>query len=315
MIYTVTLNPTLDRTMHFPRLVMGALNRATQVRTDLSGKGINVSVALRRFGVESVILSLRAGIYGRILFQGLREMGYTCHCVEVAGETRSNVTVIDMERGITTKLNEPGPTVAAEDIAAFEGQLRQHLEVGDLCVFSGSLPPGAPHDTYARLIAVAHERGAIAFLDTSSVALAAGCAARPDLIKPNAVEARELVGRPLERREQLVEGLAAMLELGPRRVLLTLGSRGAALADGATGKAPGMWLARPPEIRELSAVGAGDAALAGFLWAWGRGLDSAEGLRWAVAAGTATAMEDGTNIPSLERIQRVYEQVVVERLN
>jgi len=313
MIYTVTLNPTLDRTMHLPRLEVGGLNRASHSRTDWGGKGINVSVTLQRFGVDSVITGFWAGAYGRVLFEGLRATGLACDCVEVPGETRSNITVIDLERGATTKLNEPGPNVRAEDVEAFGQRLGQRVAAGDLCVFSGSLPPGAPEDTYARLIAAAQARGVRTALDTSGAALAAGCAARPDLVKPNVPEAAELVGERFTTRADLVNGLAAILALGPRRVLLSMGERGAAFADGVGGGLPAIWLAEPPPIRELSAVGAGDAALAGALWAWERGLGGAEMARWAVAAGTATAMEDGTAIPSLERIERVYARVRVER--
>jgi sugar/nucleoside kinase (ribokinase family) len=121
MIYTVTLNPTIDRTMVFPRLDVGELNRATQSRTDLSGKGVNVSVALRQLGLESTMIGIAAGVYGRLLLNGLRDMGYDCDFIEVAGETRSNVTVIDEARNETTKLNEPGPTVSAADLDALAG--------------------------------------------------------------------------------------------------------------------------------------------------------------------------------------------------
>ena len=314
MIYTVTLNPTLDRTMHLARLTVGELNRATHSRTDLSGKGINVSVALRRFGVQSVMMGFRAGVYGRILFQGLSEMGHTCDCVEVAGETRSNITVIDTAQGITTKLNEPGPTVTDRDINALAQRLRERVGRGDVCVFSGSLPPGAPVDTYQRLIEVVQERGTDAVLDTSGPALRAGCEAGPNLVKPNGIEAAELTGLAYDHDAQLAEGLAAILERGPQGVLLTMGSRGAALAERSPVGAPEMWLARPPEIRELSAVGAGDASLAGLLWARERGLCREECVRWAVAAGTATARADGSSIPSLAHMEEIYARVTTERL-
>jgi 1-phosphofructokinase len=310
MIYTVTLNPTIDRTMRFPRLVIGALNRATSSRCDLSGKGVNVSVVLRRLGVESVVMGLAGGLAGRVLVEGLRAQGHRCDFVEVAGETRSNVTVIDEATGVTTKLNEPGPTVTEADLQALEERLLGRLQPGDVCVFSGSLPPGAPEETYARFITQVHRRGGLAVLDTSDQALAAGCAARPEWIKPNQVEAEALIGRPLAAEGALVQDLRALLALGAQRVLLSLGSRGAAYADGTT-----MWLAEPPPIVEVSAVGAGDALLAAALWAWQRGLGAKEIVRWAVACGTAAALEDGTAMPSWERVQEMYGGVQVRPLN
>lgn len=309
MIYTVTLNPTIDRTMHFPALAVGKLNRATSSRTDLSGKGVNVSVALRRFQVETVLMGFIAGVYGRVLLEGLRSDGYTCDFVEVQGETRSNITVIDEATGVTTKLNEPGPTITEADLRALEERLTGRIQQGDLCVLSGSLPPGTPVDTYARLVTAVQNKGGWAALDTSGPTLAAGCHARPAFVKPNDEEASSLIETPLNTPAALVKGLEAILALGPRRVLLSLGKRGAAVASGEF-----VWLATPPPIAEVSAVGAGDALMAGGLWAWQQNLPIEEILRWATASGTATAMEDGTAIPPLERIQKVYEQVHVTRL-
>jgi len=310
MIYTITLNPSIDRTMHFARLAVGELNRAMRSRSDYSGKGINVSLALARFALPSVAMGFIAGAYGRVLRAGLEEMGLTCDLVEVAGETRSNITVIDAGTGVTTKLNEPGPTVTPADLAAFEARLVARLRPGDVCVMSGALPAGAPADTYARLIAAAHGAGALAVLDASGAALAAGCAAAPDLVKPNAVEARELVSIAPEgsgdASAAVTATLAALRRLGPARVLLSLGADGGALADG-----QGVYLATPPAITEVSAVGAGDTFLAGGLWAWLQGLPAAEIVRWAVAAGTAAALLDGTAIPERGRMATVYRDVVV----
>lgn len=313
MIYTITLNPTIDRTMRFPRLAVGELNRATRSRSDYSGKGINVSVALSRLGLDSVAMGFMAGAYGRVLVTGLAAMGLRCDFVEVAGETRSNVTVIDAATGATTKLNEPGPTVTEGDLAAFEARLVERLVPDDLCVMSGALPAGAPPNTYARLVAAVRRRGGVAVLDTSGAAMAAGCAAAPDVVKPNAVEAGELVGARLDGGLRTDGDIAACLDairrLGPGRVLLSLGALGGAYADGVAA-----YLAQPPAITEVSAVGAGDTFLAAGLWAWQQGLPPKEIARWAVAGGTAAAMRDGTVIPNRAQIEAVHRDVRVRAL-
>jgi len=323
MIYTVTLNPTIDRTMHFPRLVLGALNRAVRSRMDFSGKGVNVSMALRQFGLESVIMGIMAGASGRVFEESLRALGYTCDCIYVQGETRSNITVIDDATGVTTKLNEPGPRVTEDDLAVLERRLVSRVQEGDLCVFSGSLPPGAPPDTYARLIRAVRRRGAKAALDTSGEALRLGCAAGPEFLKPNEDEAVELLARPFQSNEDLIAGLKALLALGPQHILLSLGNRGAALAEGGSiqasfdplqskqGAKLVCWLAEPPEVTAVNPVGAGDALLAAGLWAWLQGLSAPEIVRWAVAAGTAAAMSDGSAMPTWTRIREVYEGVRV----
>jgi len=309
VIYTVTLNPSIDHTMRFSRLVAGRLNRAIASRADLGGKGVNVSRALRQLGVATVAMGFAAGMFGRALAEGLRRAGYVCDFVEVEGETRANVTVIDEATGATTKLNEPGPVVTGDDLRAFEERLLGRLSEGDTCIFSGSLPPGAPATTYARLIGAMRAKGVVAVLDTSGDALASGCEACPDWVKPNAVEAAQLVGMPFETPAEVFKGCRAILGLGPRKVLVSLGRRGAALADGQEA-----WLARAPAIVEASAVGAGDALLAGALWAWGEAMPPQEIVRWAVASGTAAAMERGTAMPAMRSIRQVYERVEVIRL-
>jgi len=309
VIITVTLNPSLDRTLHFPGLLIGALNRATSSRVDLSGKGVNVSMALREFGLESIMTGFVAGQSGRVLVEGLRAAGYACGLVEVSGETRSNITVIDDASDVTTKLNEPGPQVSEDDLAALEAWLLAQSGPGDLVILSGSLPRGLPDDTYARLVRVVAGQGACAVLDTSGEPLRQGCAARPDLVKPNAVEAAELIGSVPEPGDGLADSLRAMLRLGPRRVLLSLDRRGAACAG-----PDGAWYAEAPAISEVSAVGAGDALLSGTLWAALQGFAAHEALRWGVAAGTAAAMGQGSAMPPFALVRRVLEDVRVRPL-
>ncbi len=308
MIHTVTLNPSVDRTLHFESLALGAVNRATATRTDLSGKGVNVSLALRALGAPSVMTGFVAGASGRILVEGLRAQGHACAFLEVQGETRSNITVIDLATGTATKLNEPGPAVTPEDLARLEGHLLGLVRPGDICVFCGSLPVGAPVETYAQLIRALHAAGVRSALDASGPALKTGCAARPWLIKPNALEAQELLGRPLEEG-RWAEAIAAMRALGPERILLTLGARGLIWAAGEA-----LWWAEPPAIREVSNIGAGDAALAGALYAQEGSLPAPEVARWAAATGTAKALCDGTQMPPRALVEEIYAQVRVRRL-
>jgi len=312
VIYTVTLNPTLDRTLRFPELRVGELNRATSSRMDLSGKGVNVSMALRAMGIESVVMGICAGLSGRILVDGLRQAGYDCDFLEVEGETRSNITVIDEATGVTTKLNEPGPNVTEADLAGFQCRLTERVREGDLCVLSGSLPARAADDTYRRLVRALAVRGAIVVLDSSGEPLRLGCGARPFLVKPNVVEAGHLLGLDVPdggEIEDLPGALVRIRALGPERVLLSLDRRGAAYTDG-----EGVWFGAAPRVREMSAVGAGDALLSGALWAYLQGLPADEMVRWGVAAGTAAATVQGSAMPSWGLIERMYARMRVERI-
>ena len=308
MIYTVTLNPSVDRTLHVDELTVGGLNRATSVATHLAGKGVNVSVALQQLGVRSVLLGLAGGATGRQLAEGLAARGLSCAFCEVAGETRSNLTILEDGCGRTTKLNEPGPKVTEAELDQLMG-MADRVGTDDLCVLSGSLPPGVPAGSYARLARRMRERGAFVALDASGEPFRQALVARPHLIKPNVAEAGELLGCSLEGKAAWAEALQALHAMGAERVLLSLGPQGAAsYEDGLA------WWARPPGITEASAVGAGDALLAGWVYAWQRDLLPPERLRWAVASGTAAATLDGSAMPSRSLVEDVLAQVEVESL-
>lgn len=178
MIYTVTLNPSLDKTLFFPRLVLGELNRARRVRLDVGGKGFNVSRALLALGVPSVAMGFVAGVTGQYLRQGLVGLGIEADLVEVkgtctsgAGETRANLTVVDESTGQITKLNEAGPSVTNSDIERLLDRIRGRAQPGDLWVLSGHTPPGAPDDIYARIIRLVQQSGGRALLDGSGPSL------------------------------------------------------------------------------------------------------------------------------------------------
>lgn len=295
-IYTVTLNPALDREYQVPALAFGEVLRAAAVREDLGGKGFNVSRALLALGAPSVAVGFVGGHAGRRIAEGLSALGLATELVELAGgETRTNVTVVAPDRHV--KVNEPGPAVRPEEEARLVARVRALARAGDLWVLSGSLPPGARPELYAELVRILQGAGARALLDTSGPALRAGCAAAPFLVKPNAAEAQELTG--IDATTPAV-AIAAVHQLGPAHVLLTLGAEGALLSDGAR-----TWRATPPAIDERNPIGAGDALLAGVVFGLARGLALPEALRWGVAAGAAAASLPGTAVGDRELVERL----------
>ena len=312
MIITVTLNPTLDKTLSVPALRPGEVHRARFLRQDIGGKGINVSRALRALGVASIPIGFLGGATGRAMRDGLTAAGYDARFVEVPGETRQNLTLLDESTGVYTKINEPGPTISVEHIAALHALVDELASPGDLWALCGSLPPGAPGDLYADLIAAVQARGARAILDTSETALRLGLAARPAGIKPNSEEAAQALDQAVSSDEEHVAAVRGLCELlAPATppapvVCLTRGARGLLLASG--GK---LVMAEPPPVAARSPIGAGDATLAGLLWALLDGCDPTEMARRAVACGTATAMQEGTGVGPRALVDELRPQVKV----
>jgi len=306
MIVTVTLNPTLDKTLSVPKLQPGTVHRARILREDLGGKGINVSRALQALGTTSSLTGFMGGGTGQIMTSGLQAAGFDVHFVHVEGETRRNITLLDEASGQYTKINEPGPTVAPHHVAALQDQIDQMAHPGDLWAFCGSLPPGAPLDLYARLIQQVQERGGRALLDSSGAALREGIAVYPFAIKPNSEEASELLGSPLYSDEEHCSAARRLQTTGVPVVAMTCGAQGLILAMD-----DGTLRASPPPVPARSPVGAGDAALAGLLWAIADGCDALETARRVVACGTATAMQEGTGVGDRTLVEELLKQVQV----
>lgn len=307
MIITVTLNPSLDRSLTVPRITFGGVLRATGSRLDWGGKGFNVSRALQALGAESVAMGFIGGPTGQMLERGLGEMGIATDLVPIAGETRTNVVVAEAEGERYVKVNETGPAIHQEELAVFLERVGTRICPGDLWILSGSLPPGVPSGFYAQLVRLVQARGARALLDASGEPLRLGCGASPCLVKPNAVEAAEMTGRQIQTDNDALDATHVFLRHGVEYVALSLGARGLLLAAGQE-----VVRAAPPRVEARNPVGAGDALLAGLAWALERDLALEEMARWGVAAGTAAAMHEGVSTGTRAEVTALYDEVKTE---
>ena len=227
MIYTVTLNPALDKTVEIPHFTLDAVNRIAALRTDPGGKGINVSKVIAKLGGTSRAAGLLAGQTGRTLAAQLSALGLDCDfSYAEAGETRCNLMVIDPANHTNTDINEPGPTVTPAELDALLAKLTASLGIGDIVVLAGSLPAGAPRDTYRTWTAACKAAGAKVFLDADGDLLAEGLKAAPYLVKPNDHELSRLVGRELTGIEELHAAARRLLEAGVHKVVVSLGGKG-----------------------------------------------------------------------------------------
>jgi 1-phosphofructokinase len=279
MIVTLTANPSVDRTVEVDALVRGAVLRARSSHVDPGGKGVNLARALAANGRKTCAVLPAGGWEGEQLAALLAPQDVAVVLVPVTGSVRANVSVVEPD-GTVTKLNEPGPTLSAAEVEAVTAATVTAAAGADWVAASGSLPPGAPVDFYARLVERLRPTGVRVAVDSSGPPLAAALAARPDLVKPNREELAEVTGRRITTLGEAVAAAEQLRRRGPRTVLASLGADGALLVDRA-GAAHG----EAPVPRPRSAVGAGDALLAGFLAAGGSGPAAlTEALAWGAAA-------------------------------
>jgi 1-phosphofructokinase family hexose kinase len=306
MIYTLTLNPALDRELTVHELATDEVLRAERVRVDCGGKGFNVSRTLAALGQRSIALGLIGGATGERLRADLAASGVETDFLDVAGETRTNVTIVTADHGRQIKVNEPGPEVSLAEQSALLDKVSSLARAADWWVLSGSLPPGVDGSIYARLISIVQSAGAHALLDTSDEPLRSGCSAGPFLVKPNAREASRLTGVAVAGSEAARLAAARIHDLGVAVVAVSLGSAGAVLST-----REGTWVAEPPPVRARNSSGAGDALLAGLLWGFTRRQSPPEALRAAVACGAAAASLDGTSAPPLSVVESLARDVRV----
>jgi 1-phosphofructokinase len=279
VIVTLTLNPSLDRTVEVPYVTRGALIRASGGHVDPGGKGVNVARALLANGVAAHAVLPVGGRVGHLLVELLEAEGVAMTTVEVAVETRSNVTLSEPD-GIVTKVNETGNALTDADIERLIEAVVEVAAPGDWIVASGSLPPRVPPDVYRRLADRVATDGVRVAVDTSGPALVEALAARPALVKPNREELSEAVGWEVLNLADAFEAAEVLRRAGAGAVLASLGPDGAVLVDG-----DGAAHAESPVERRRSSVGAGDCLLAGFLAAGARGREAlATAVRWAAAA-------------------------------
>lgn len=300
MIITFTANPSLDRTAPLAGdLRVGRLNRLGHVYAVAAGKGVNVSVAVNAAGHPTGAIVPVDAVDP--LAEALRVRGVPTRMVPVGRRARTNLAIAHPD-GRVTRLHEPGEPLSPENQTALVSALLATLPGASWLALCGSLPPGSPVDWYVRLTERAHSVGVKVAVDAHGPALDAVAAAAPqtapDLLSPNVTELQQVTGRPIREALEagdLSEAIAAVEELRARgvpSVLATLGARGALLAC-----AGGLWHAQADAVDLVSVVGAGDAALAGFLLASVSGAAASTCVGRAVAYGTACVMLPGSEVP------------------
>ena len=308
-IYTITLNPALDKTVRVPNFAIDQVNRITWLRQDAGGKGINVSKVIAKLGGESTAIAVLAGQTGQWIANALVENNIKVQAITVPGETRTNLKVVDTESGTNTDINEPGPEVTDSVLEQALVDVISKTSAGDIVVLSGSLPRGASVDTYGRWTSALRNAGLKVYLDADGAALSAGLEQKPYFTKPNDHELSAMLGRKLVDLDAIAAAASEIVAGGIDTVCVSMGSNGAVYAT-----ANEVWYAGPVQVKVGSTVGAGDSVVAAFAFADARGLSTEDTLRLAMATGAANVMESGTQAAERSVVDSLIEKVQLARL-
>lgn len=310
MIYTLTPNPSIDRSLTIPEIQFNSVLRSQKVRLDWGGKGFNVSRSLQQFGIDSMAMAWVGGGSGKMLADGLQRMGIQTDFVWVDDETRTNTMIIEADGGWHVKVNEPGPPISKSDVDQLFLKVEGYAKKGDLWILSGSLPPDVPESFYADLIKLLKSRGAKVILDANGTPLHLGCQEAPFLVKINIPEASQMVGFEIDDPEDAKRAALPFLRMGMTVFGLTMGEAGFLLANQKM-----MVYASAPRITVSNAAGSGDSLLAGLIYAQGQGFDLVETARWAVATGSASVETEAVSEFDIQRVQELLDQIDSKVIN
>ena len=315
VITTVTLNPALDLTLAVDDFVTDDSNRVIAARKDPGGKGFNVSRMVKRLGYPTTAVGFLGGASGQEIIRHLKaEHIYVWH-VDIAHETRVNVTISKRSTGLQTRFNQSGPLIRTEEWQALCALLCQLADNALYLVLSGSLPQGLPDDTYACIIRMLRKINPAlrVVVDADGPVLAAAARERPFLIKPNLHEFNRYMGTRLEANaadRDFMPVLRRLQKKGPEAILLSLGKRGCLLLyQGCLYRGTG-----PAAVRVRSTVGAGDSLLAGFLTGLARRKSVEYSLKLALACATAAVVGQGTQLGRWPNVQKYLNKSKVQKL-
>ena len=307
MILTLTINPTIDRVFTVDRLAFEDRAYINSTHESAGGRGINASSVVHSFGGETTAVLISGGESGKRLEEHLRQAGLRFQVVPIEKDIRTNVTITD-RHGLTVNLNEKGPELAKSEVARVERAVKEMLGRASWLMICGSTPPGVPPSFYGNLVAAARKKKVKTLLHADGESLRHGIEEKPTVVTPNQQEAERLLGRNLLTRTHYLEAAERIRTMGPESVALSLGSRGAVGAF-----REGLLEALPPRIDAVCPIGAGDALSAAYVWSMDRKPNSAEALRWGVAAGTASARLPGMNFATLAQTQEMLKHVEIRR--
>lgn len=310
MIYTLTLNPSIDYIVAVENLKLGGLNRTKEEEMFPGGKGINVSLVLKNLGIQSVALGFIGGFTGEEIERLLVLKGIKTDFIKVSkGNSRINVKARDIgydknSLPSETEINGMGPTIDENEYQQLLAKL-DRLTKDDILVIAGAIPSSMSEDIYQTIMDRLVYKEVKVILDASGNSLKQALSKRPYLVKPNNHELGALYGVSITTREQALEYAKKLKEEGPQNVLVSLGGEGAVLL---TEKGEEYLLAAP-EGTVINSIGAGDSMVAGFLMGISETKDIKKAFEMAICTGSASAfsIEMATKEQVFELMNRLYD--------
>jgi 1-phosphofructokinase len=300
VIYTCTLNPSIDFIVHINDFKIGDLNKMDKEMKFPGGKGINVARVLKRLGIESKALGFVGGFTGEFIQQYLQSEEINFDFIKVNGDTRIN---IKLKTDRETEMNGLGPTISSEQLVQMMKRI-ELLSSDDVLVLAGSIPASLPDDLYVKMAEICKQNGVKVIIDASGKTLLNTLEFKPFLLKPNHHELGELFDVKITDPFDAIPYGKKLVELGAENVIVSLASKGALLINKET-----VLYANVPKGEVRNSVGAGDSVVAGFIGTYMQDRNLVEAFKTGVASGSATAFS--SDLCTKEEVMNLIKQIEV----
>ncbi len=299
MIYTVTLNPSIDYIVRLDKLTSGITNRTTSEEYYYGGKGINVSMVLAELELDSTAYGFVAGFTGKAIENGIRNDHIITDFIKLKnGISRINIKI---KAGEETEINCQGPHIDETELERLLQKI-DRISAGDTLILAGSIPNTMPDDVYERMMERLKFKDVRIVVDATKKLLVNSLKYRPFLIKPNRQELSEIFDVEVKTEDDIVHYAKELQKMGARNVLISLGGDGAMLIDENGNKHKAGVL----KEKVINTVGSGDSMVAGFVAGYIKTQDYAYALKLGSVCGNATAFLAG--LATKEKINELLEK-------
>lgn len=302
MIYTLTLNPSIDYVLKIDKFSDGETLRSNTEEKYPGGKGIMVSKLLKNLGEKSVNIGFLGGFTGDFIRKKLNDLGIEEDFTNIEDDSRINVK---LKYETETEINAQGPQITEEEIEEFLNYLDQ-LQEDDFIIISGSIPKSLGDDFYRVIVNLLEMNNVRFALDTSGKKLFKLSSYKPFLVKPNKDELSEIFEDKIDSEEKIVKYARKLIDQGAENVIVSLGKDGSIFIDNSV-----IYKAKPIEGKLINSVGSGDSMVAGYIYGYMKGLSKLDSYKLAVSCGSATAFSP--DIAEKELIDDIFKKVEVEK--
>lgn len=310
MIITVTLSPTIDKTIYVEGFKLDSINNMKGTREDAGGKGINVSKMVKKLQGDTLATGFIGGLVGNNIKKKLDEDLIPYDFIQVEHPSRYNIKIVDRQVKTFTDINEGGGVITPEEIAALEAKIFQQATEGDLLILSGRVPDSVEKSIYRKWIQKANSRGIKVILDADHEPLKEAVQAGPYMIKPNIHELERLLNTTIKSIDDVTKRLPELLAYGIEVIVVSLGDKGAYLFT-----AHEAYYTKGLLVNVKSTVGAGDSMVGAMAHSIAKEMQIKDAFHYAVATSTATVQKEGTIMADVDEIEVMKNKVKIETVS